>query len=125
MLKNYKELNVWKKAYQLCLDIYKITRDFPRDERFGLTSQIRRAAVSVPSNIAEGYGRKTKGEYVQALYVAYGSNCELETQILLSGDLGYAAGEMFEKVQEAIGDVERMLKALIKSLESKPRSLEP
>lgn len=125
MLKNYKELNVWQKAYQLCLGIYRITKDFPRDERYGLTSQIRRAAVSVPSNIAEGYGRKTKGEYIQSLYIAYGSNCELETQILLSGDLGYVAAENLEKLQMGIGDVERMLKALIKSLESRPRTLEP
>jgi len=59
MLKNYKELKCWEKAYQLCLEVYKITKGFPREERYGLTSQIRRAAVSVPSNIAEGYGRKT------------------------------------------------------------------
>lgn len=116
MLKNFKELKVWQKAYQLCLAIYRITKDFPKDERYGLTSQIRRAAVSVPSNIAEGYGRKTTGEYIQALYIAYGSNCELETQILLSGDLGFVGKEDLSKLQEEIGDVERMLKGLIKSL---------
>ena len=59
MLKNYKELKVWQKSYQLCLEVYRITKKFPKDEQYGLTSQIRRAAVSVPSNIAEGYGRKT------------------------------------------------------------------
>jgi len=117
MLKNFKELKVWQKAYQLCLEIYKVTKDFPKEERYGLTSQIRRAAVSVPSNIAEGYGRRTKGEYIQALYVAYGSNCELETQILLSGDLTFIKGEDLRKLQEGVGDVERMLKGLIKSLE--------
>ncbi len=89
MLKNYKELKVWQKSYELCLKIYRITAKFPKEERYGLTSQIRRAAVSVPSNIAEGYGRKTTPEYIRFLYIAYGSNCELETQILLSGDLGY------------------------------------
>ena len=89
MLKNYKELKVWQKSYELCLEIYRITAKFPKEERYGLTSQIRRAAVSVPSNIAEGYGRKTTPEYIRFLYIAYGSNCELETQILLSGDLGY------------------------------------
>src|SRR4030067_3372359 len=93
MLKNYKELKVLEKSYQLCLDVYKITMSFPKEERYGLTSQIRRAAVSVPSNIAEGYGRKTTREYIQALYIAYGSNCELETQILLSADLGYIKAE--------------------------------
>ena len=89
MLKNYKELKVWQRSYQLCLKIYKITKRFPNEEKYGLTSQIRRAAVSVPSNIAEGYGRKTTPEYIRFLYIAYGSNCEMETQILLSGDLGY------------------------------------
>jgi four helix bundle protein len=82
-------------------------------------SQMRRAAVSIPSNIAEGYGRKTKGEYIQALYIAYGSNCELETQMLLSFDLGYIDARSLEKLQSDYGDVERMLKALIKSLENK------
>ncbi|MBI5096602.1 MAG: four helix bundle protein [Nitrospirae bacterium] len=94
MLKSYKELKVWQKAYHLCIEIYKITKDFPKEERYVLTSQVRRASVSVPSNIAEGYGRKTTREYIQALYVAYGSNCELETQILLSGDLGYIKPEL-------------------------------
>lgn len=99
--------------------IYKVTRAFPKEERYGLTSQLRRAAVSVPSNIAEGYGRKTTPEYIQALYIAYGSNCELETQIMLSGDLGYIEEEMLQKFQKDLGDIERMLKGLIKSLESK------
>mgnify|MGYP001610718026 FL=1 len=122
MLKNYKELNVWQKAYQFCLEIYKITMSFPKEERYGLTSQIRRAAVSVPSNIAEGYGRKTTKEYIQALYIAYGSNCELETQIMLSGDLGYIKGENLERLQKDIGDIERMLKGLISSLENKHKT---
>lgn len=119
MLRNYKELKVWQKAYQLCLEVYKITKGFPREERYGLTSQIRRAAVSVPSNIAEGYGRKTTPEYIRSLYIAYGSNCELDTQISLSGDLGYMRAQEKEMLQRSIGEVERMLKALIKSLENK------
>jgi four helix bundle protein len=98
MLKNYTELRVWQKAYQLCLEIYKITKDFPREERYGLTAQIRRAAVSIPSNIAEGYGRRTLGEYIQSLYIAYGSICELETQVLLSNDLTYIKEENFDKL---------------------------
>jgi len=84
-----------------------------------LTSQIRRAAISVPSNIAEGYGRKTTPDYLRSLYIAYGSNCELETQVLLSGDLGYMKSERLGEIQKAIEEVERMLKALIKSLEKK------
>ena len=116
MLKNFKELNVWQKAYHLCLEIYRVTRKFPKEEIYGLTSQIRRSAVSIPSNIAEGYGRKTTGEYIQSLYIAYGSNCELETQVLLSGDLGFVGKEDLSRLQKEIGDVERMLKGLIKSL---------
>ena len=119
MLKNYKELKVWQRSYQLCLEIYGITKGFPKEEKYGLSSQIRRAAVSVPSNIAEGYGRKTTPEYIRFLYIAYGSNCELETQILLSKDLGYIEAGKIEFLQEGIEAVERMLKALIKSLERK------
>ena len=119
MLKNYKDLKVWQKSYQVCLEIYKITKDFPKQETYGLTSQIRRAAVSVPSNIAEGYGRKTTPDYLHSLYIAYGSNCELETQVLLSGDLEYMNPKKRMEIKEAIGEVERMLKALIKSLEKK------
>ena len=119
MLKNYKELKVWQKSYQLCLEIYKITARFPKDEKFGLTSQIRRAVVSVPSNIAEGYGRKTTADYIKFLYIAYGSNCELETQIMLSGDLGYIDSAILEGIKDKIHEAERMLKALIKSLENK------
>ena len=119
MLKSYKELKVWQKAYNLCIEIYKITKTFPKEELYGLTSQIRRAAVSVPSNIAEGYGRKTTPEYLRSLYIAYGSSCELETQILLSGDLGLMKAEALNKLQADLGEVERMLKALIKAVENK------
>ncbi len=90
---------------------------------YGLTSQIRRSAVSIPSNIAERYGSKTTLEYVRFLYIAYGSVCELETQTLLSGDLGYVGKEGLQNLSAKIGDVERMLKALIKSLENKPLDL--
>ena len=119
-LKSYKELKVWQRSYQLCLEIYKITKGFPDEEKYGLTSQLRRAAVSVPSNISEGYGRKTTPEYIQFLYIAYGSICEIETQILLSGDLGYISNGRLEMLNEGIREVERILKALIRSLENKP-----
>ncbi|MFC1867322.1 four helix bundle protein [Thermodesulfobacteriota bacterium] len=119
MLKNYKELKVWQKSYQLCLKIYRITERFPKNEKFGLTSQIRRSAVSIPSNIAEGYGRKTTTDYIRFLYIAYGSNCELETQIMLSGDLDYIDSTILKNTMDEIYQVERMLKALIKSLENK------
>jgi four helix bundle protein len=119
MLTNYKELKVWQKSYQLCLEVYRITARFPKDEKFGLTSQIRRASVSVPSNIAEGYGRKTTADYIKSLYIAYGSNYELETQMMLSGDLDYIDSAILKDIMGDIHEVERMLKALIKSLENK------
>lgn len=119
MLRNYKDLKVWQKAYQLCLRVYKTTKDFPKHELYGITAQMRKAAVSIPSNIAEGYGRKTTKEYVQSLYIGYGSLCELETQALLSSDLEYIRKEKSDILLDEIGSVERMLKALIKSLENK------
>ncbi|MFC1818272.1 four helix bundle protein [Thermodesulfobacteriota bacterium] len=122
MLKNFKELKVWEKAYQLCLDLYKATAEFPNEEKYGLSSQMRRSAISIPSNIAEGYGRKTIPDYVRCLYIAYGSTCELETQTLLSGDLSYLNKADQSSLLEKIKEVERMLMALIKSLENKNNS---
>lgn len=122
ILKSFKDLKVWQKAYALCLDAYKASHAFPLDERYGLTSQIRRAAVSIPSNIAEGYGRKTKPDYIRCLHIAYGSVCELETQMLLSRDLGYMNGNNADAFENQLREVERMLKGLIKALE---KSLTP
>jgi len=119
MLKNYRELRVWQESYRLCLDIYRITKSFPKEEKYGLTNQVRRAAVSIPSHIAEGYGRKTIGEYTHSLYIAYGSECELDTQIQLCHDLGYIKSNELKGIEDKIKGVERMLKALIKSLEHK------
>jgi four helix bundle protein len=119
MLRNYKDLDVWQKAYTFCLHIYQATKDFPAGEKYGLTSQIRRAVISIPSNIAEGYGRKNLPEYIQFLHIAYGSLCELETQLLLSIDLGYLTNTEKERLIEDISTIERMLKALIRSLEIK------
>ena len=119
MLKHFKELKVWRKSYELCLKLYELTANFPKEERLGLTSQIRRSAVSIPSNTAEGYGRKTTADYVRMLYIAYGSICELETQILLSGDLGFIGIKELGLAKQDIAEVERMLMGLIRSLERK------
>ena len=120
MLKNFKELKVWKKSYKLCLEVYRITAGFPKEERYGIVSQIRRSVVSVPSNIAEGYGRRTTADYVRMLYISYGSICELETQVLLAGDLNFIKQDELGALKEGIAEVERMLKALIKSFENTP-----
>jgi four helix bundle protein len=125
MQKNFKELKVWQKSYQLCLNVYKITKDFPNEEKYGISSQMRRAVVSIPSNIAEGYGRKTIPDYVRCLYISYGSTCELETQILLSGDLDYLNETAQNILLEKTKEVERMLMALIKSLEHKIQPSKP
>ena len=76
MIKHYKELKVWQKFYGLCLEVYRVTKEFPKEELYGLTSQMKRAPVSIPCSIAEGYGRKTTPEYIRYLYIAYGSICE-------------------------------------------------
>jgi len=119
MLKSYKDLTVWQRTYQLCLETYRLTSCFPAEERYGLVSQVRRAAVSVPSNIAEGYGRRTTGEYLQSLSIASASLCELETQILLAADLGFLAPEQSVRAKGDTGDVERLLQALVGSLQQK------
>jgi len=119
MLKSFRELKVWKKSYNLCMKIYQITKGFPSEERYVLTSQIRRSALSIPSNIAEGYGRKTKADYIRILYIAYGSVCELDTQILLAVDLNYLQTNVRNEFNQDISEVEIMLKALIRSLEKK------
>lgn len=103
---------------------YRLTKAFPAEEEYGLTSQIRRASVSIPSNVAEGYGRRTVPDYLRSLYIAYGSVCELETQLLMSEDLNYIESQKLNTILEDIGEVERMLKALIKSLERKVSSLD-
>jgi len=103
-LQSYKELIVWQKAYQLVLEIYKITKSFPKSETFGLSQQMRKAVISIPSNIAEGYGRKSKTDYHRFLSISYGSLSELETQYLLSVDLGYTKqNKIIETLLHEIG----------------------
>ncbi len=87
--KSFKDLIVWQKSYKLVLEVYKATGGFPKFEIYGLSQQMRRSAVSIPSNIAEGYGRRHKAEYNHFLSIAYGSLLELETQFLLASDLKY------------------------------------
>jgi len=104
--KSFKDLIVWQKAYRLVLEIYKITKDFPKSETYGLAQQMRRAAVSLPSNIAEGYGRRHKTEYKQFLSIAYGSLSELDTQYLLSIDLGYTKkSDIIENLLKEVGSM--------------------
>jgi len=115
-LKSYKDLLVWQKSIALVKGIYRLTRSFPPDERFGLVSQLRRAAVSVPSNIAEGQSRHTCGEFVQFLSHAEGSLAELETQILIAVDLDFCSQEEANQALAQIEELQRMLNSLRQKL---------
>lgn len=108
-LKSYKELVVWQKAIELVKEIYLLTELFPKTEIFGLISQMRRAAVSIPSNIAEGSGRKTIKDYAQFYSIAYGSALELETQIVIAKKLKFAKSIDYGKTDELLEEVLRML----------------
>ena len=116
---NYKELKVWQRSYQLCLLIYKITAKFPGEEKYSLTAQIRRTAVSIPSNIAEGHGRELTPSFIQFLRVAQGSLKEVETHLLLSQRIGLATAEEIRSPMEQCEAVGKMLRALIRSLQQK------
>jgi len=119
MLRTYRNLKVWRKSFKLCLNVYRVTSSFPAEERFGLTAQIRRATVSVPSNIAEGYARETTRDYVRHLWIARGSLAEVETQLMLSRELDVADRADLEALLTDVAEVERMLSALIRSLKEK------
>jgi four helix bundle protein len=113
MPSGYTDLKTWRKALDLVLDVYRCSRTFPKEELYGLTSQLRRSAVSVPSNIAEGKGRFSRKELVQFLYRARGSLLELETQMLIAHRLGYVADTEFERVRMSSAELGRMLNGLI------------
>lgn len=113
----FKELVVWQKAVDLASNIYKITKKFPADERFGLTSQMNRSGVSVPSNIAEGAGRNTDGEFNNFLGVAAGSAFELETQLIIANKLKVVTAEDFKQTSKEINEIQNMIFGLQKSLE--------
>ena len=111
-VKSYKDLLVWQKGLSLVKMVYNETKTFPSDERFGLVSQLRRAAVSVPSNIAEGQTRRTTGEFIQFISHAEGSLAEVETQLLISLDLGFISSKSAEPLLVSIDELQRMLNAL-------------
>jgi four helix bundle protein len=115
-IKTHKDLEAWKEAMALAKGIYELTKDFPKEETYGLVSQIRRAAVSIPSNLAEGAGRNSNKEFIQYLHVSLGSLAELETQLLLLRDLGYSQSE---GINERVERVRKLLLGLIKYLKGK------
>ena len=115
-MKTFKDLIVWQKSMELVRLVYKLTKSFPADERFSLTSQIQRCVVSIPSNIAEGRLRSTNKNFVQFLYISLGSCAELETQIIIAKEIGYIKNTDFEKIQIDVSEIMKMLTGLIKKL---------
>jgi four helix bundle protein len=116
MTKPHKRLDVWNKSIDLTVDIYKLSERFPRSEVYGLTGQMRRAAVSVPSNIAEGAARQTRKEFVNYLHMAQGSLSELDTHLVIANRLEYILKETYEEIENKIETISKMLTGLIKSL---------
>jgi len=117
-MKSYRELLVWQEAYKLALAVYEITKNFPVSESYGLVSQIRRAIVSISANIAEGFNRQTKKEYLQFLYISRGSLQEIDFLLLLAKDLKYLEEIKYFEIKEKIDLVGRLLSGLIKSIKA-------
>jgi four helix bundle protein len=118
MITSFKDLIVWQKAVELSLAIYRLTAEFPSTEKFGLTNQLRRASVSIASNIAEGYGRPTRGENRQSLGHARGSNCEVQTQLLIARGLGFGAEEKRRHAESLCDEINRMLVVMMRKLKA-------
>lgn len=115
-MKDYKNFTVWQKSHQLTLDVYKIVNDFPKEELFGLVSQMKRSSSSIPTNIAEGCGRNSDKDFARFLIIAFGSANELEYQFILSRDLNFIDAEMSENLMLQIEEIKKMLNSLISKL---------
>lgn len=118
-INSFRDLIVWQKSMQLVVGIYEITKQMPIEEKYGLTNQLRRAVVSVPSNIAEGWGRKSRGHYIQFLRIASGSLCETDTQLELAVRLSYFPEKEVVSLKGQLLEMEKMLRSLISKLEQK------
>ena len=118
-IQSYRDLRVWQAGMQLAEDCYRLTSRFPKEELFGMTSQIRRAAASIPANIAEGNGRENRGEYIQFLRIAQGSLKELETHLLLAERVSLVTSEEVQPLLTLCQDTGKMLRALIRALQKK------
>lgn len=119
-MRNYKDLLVWEKAHRLTLAIYKNTRGFPSEERFGLTSQMRRASASIAANLAEGCARRSDGEMGRFIQIAMGSGAELSYHLLLARDLGFMERRAFEGLDSDLGEVMRMMSSFSQRLKIRP-----
>jgi four helix bundle protein len=115
-ISTYRDLIVWQKAVAFVTRNYEVTRRFPDDERFGLTSQIRRCSVSIRSNIAEGFGRHATNDYIRFLRIALGSLCEVQTQLLISMNLSFVNDETYNELDQTTRELERMLTSMIRKI---------
>jgi four helix bundle protein len=116
-MRNYRDLQVWKKSHNVALDLYKVSQCFPREELYGMTSQIRRAAISIGANLAEGCGRQTSGELARFVRIAMGSASELDYHLLVSRDLGFMNDNDFSRITAGLTEVRKMLTAFLSSVE--------
>jgi four helix bundle protein len=119
IVRTYRDLIVWQKAMELVTEIYKHTKSFPKEERYGLTLQLRKSSVSVPSNMAEGYGRNSTQDYIRFLRIANGSLFELQTQVEIARNLGFITAAISAELFESSREIERMLSSLIKKINPK------
>ncbi len=117
-MRDFKNLNVWRKAHELALAVYAATKKFPKEEQYGLTSQIRRSGVSIPANIAEGCGRESSAEFSRFLQIAFGSASELEYHILLANDLNFLNTGEYDSLTNDVAEVKKMLTSLIRKLKA-------
>ena len=118
-ISSFKDLEIWQRSVKLTEEIYRITKSFPKDETFGLSSQLKRAAVSIPSNIAEGFARFFEKEYIQFLYVAIGSCAEVTTQLIIASKLGYLRNEKAQELLSETEQISKMTMSLIKKIIAK------
>jgi four helix bundle protein len=125
MVQSFRDLQVWQRAIQLSVAIYRLTKDFPREEVYGLTSQIRRAAVSVPSNIAEGHGRLGTGEHRQFLGISRGSNFELQTQLEVPRALGFGDSKLIDEAEDLSFEVVKMISGILNAIKDKDQDKRP
>lgn len=117
-MRNYRDLEVWEKSHKLTLELYKLTRGFPKEEMYGLTSQMRRAAVSIGANLAEGCGRRTGAEMARFVRIAMGSASELDYHLLLCRDFEFVTNEQYERTSRELTRVRKMLSGLLTSVET-------
>ena len=118
-IKTFKDLNTWKEGHKLVLLVYRVTKTFPKEEKYGLTDQMRRCAVSITSNVAEGFSRQGKKEKIQFYYTAKGSLTELLNQLIISRDVNYISDDQFRALENQLDTVGKLLTGLIKSMKAK------